>query len=61
MGKMKGSDVEELQGYLALHDSFAVRRVALDTIPGAARNNSEERCWVTQSTSRRKTKGKVAY
>src|SRR5437762_997036 len=35
---------------LAAGDSFRVRRVALDDIPVAARNNSEGGCWSTQPT-----------
>ena len=36
--------------YFAAGDSFRVRRVALDDIPGTARKNSEGGSWSTQPT-----------
>ena len=50
MGKIEGSAVEELRGYLAPHVSFAVRRVAHHHIPGTTRKNSEGGSWVIQFT-----------
>ena len=46
--------------YFAAGNTFRVRRVALDGIPGAARKHSEGGVGVIQPTWNRKMKGKVA-
>ena len=46
--------------YFAAGDSLRVRHVALDCIPGTARTHSEGGAWITQPTSSRKAKGKIA-
>jgi hypothetical protein len=44
----------------AVGDSFRVRRVALDCIPGSARKHSEGGAWTTQPTGSRKAEGNIA-